>query len=102
MTFLFSTPRRHRLAAAVFFAATIGNTLIFNDTLHFYTSGGEPSSQGIFAIVVHLATVVLFGLTTGRLAAMGGQQERFIKMMERNGFTYNPRTREFRPDGNTR
>lgn len=100
MTFLFSTPRRHRLAAAVFFAVTIGNTLVFNDVLHFYTSGGEPSARGLFVLVVHFATVVLCGLTTGRLASMGDQQGRFIRMMERSGFTYDPKKREFRPDGN--
>lgn len=99
MTFLFSTPRRHRLAAAVFFAATISNGLVFNDTLSFYTSGGEPSARGLFVLVTHFVTSILFGLTTGRLASMGGQQERFIKMMAKNGLTYDPKKREFRPDG---
>ncbi|EMD0638827.1 hypothetical protein VPZ60_004243 [Salmonella enterica] len=102
MTFLFSTPARHRLASAVFFAATIGNNLIFTDDIAFYTSGGELSARLIACLVTHLATLVLLGFCAGRLANQGVRQGKFIRMMEHNGFTYYPKTREFKPRGKIR
>ncbi|HGX3708977.1 TPA: hypothetical protein ACNEJR_003739 [Escherichia coli] len=98
MTFIFSTPRRHRLAAAAFIAASIGNILS-----HPFMHHGvwlDLSGRGIFGTLVDLGTWLLLGMAAGHIAGQGTKQALFIKMMEETGFTYYPATREFKPNGN--
>ncbi|ECZ5235301.1 hypothetical protein AH156_20115 [Salmonella enterica subsp. enterica serovar Enteritidis] len=98
MTFLFSTPRRHRLAAAAFIAASVGNILA-----HPFMHHGvwlDLSGRGIFGTIVDLGTLLLLGMAAGHISGQGGKQDAFIKLMEEQGFIYDPATREFRPDGN--
>lgn len=95
---IFSTPRKYREAGALFMVVNLGNILTFSGYLANWSGDASPAfAQGIMIVLFHLMTIILLSVASGRLWSDGNKFEKFIQLMESNGFLYDQHTKEFKP-----
>ncbi|EON2339004.1 hypothetical protein ACLLKL_001974 [Escherichia coli] len=93
---LFTSPKAYRRAGMALMALNIGNIVTFGNYFANWTDNGEWL-QGVFVIAFHLLTILALSMLAGRFACHAKSFDRMIKLMEGNGFIYDPDTKEFRP-----
>ncbi|EAB4417322.1 hypothetical protein D7B12_17990 [Salmonella enterica] len=93
---LFKTPRAYKLAAIILMVTNLGNIITFSSWFDYWLDQ-ELWLQGLFVALFHLLTIILLTFFSARMAAAGVGLERFISLMERQGFVYDKNTKEFRP-----
>ena len=92
----FRTPRRYQIAAGVAMAVNLANINTFSDYILYWQEHGTLTS-GLLVIATHLLTILLLAGLSGHLASQSVKFKAFIRLMEQNGFVYEPSTKEFKP-----
>lgn len=96
MTPIFKTPHRYKCVAAMVMAINIAKIITFTSYLGYWMDN-DLTVQGTFVCVVHMMVIMTMTMVAGHLTAEGMKFERFIRLMEGNGFVYYPEQKEFRP-----
>ncbi|HHA3594095.1 TPA: hypothetical protein ACODIZ_003622 [Salmonella enterica subsp. enterica serovar Newport] len=93
---LFKSPKHYRIAGALLMALNIGNIVTFSNYIATWADAGK-CWQGTIVILLHILTILALASLAGRFHAHAGSFDGMIKLMERNGFIYDPDKKEFRP-----